>query len=126
MFTPKNDLKIYVNYTLDLGQSGTLLLHADDQWASSFQVSALRAQQIGVSHTARKDFINLSATYEPADGPWRIQLWARNVLNRWSMPAPANYNFYFLTPQENAAFEVDRGVINPPRQVGLTFTYRFE
>ena len=125
-FAPKNDLKIYVNYTLDLGEHGDLLLHADDQWASSFQVSPLRAQPIGVKHTARKDFINLSATYEPANAPWRVQLWARNVLNRWSMPAPSNYNFYFLSPTENAAFEVDRGVINPPRQVGLTFTYRFE
>lgn len=125
-FTPKNDLKIYVNYELDLGDNGTLSLHADDQWASSFQVSALRAQPIGVKHTARKDFVNLSATYAPAEGSWRLQLWARNVLNRWSMPAPSNYNFYFLTPQENAAFEVDRGVINPPRQIGMTFTYRFE
>lgn len=125
-FAPKNDLKIYVNYTLDLGEKGSLLLHADDQWASSFQVSATRGQPIGVQHTARKDFINLSATYEPAQGSWRVQLWARNVLNRWSMAAPANYNFYFLSPTENAAFEVDRGIINPPRQVGLTFTYRFE
>ena len=33
---------------------------------------------------------------------------------------------YFLTPTENAALEVDRGVINPPRQIGATFTYRFE
>ncbi|WP_082765705.1 MULTISPECIES: TonB-dependent receptor [unclassified Phenylobacterium] len=125
-FTPKNDLKIYVNYELDLGEMGTLNLHADDQWASSFQVSPLRAQPIGVRHTARKDFINLSATYTPAEGSWKLQVWARNVLNRWSMPAPANYGFYFLTPQENAALEVDRGVINPPRQIGMTFTYRFE
>lgn len=125
-FTPKNDLKIYVNYNWDLGENGSLLLHADDQWASSFQVSPLRAQPIGVSHTARKDFINLSATYAPANGPWKVQIWARNVLNRWSLPAPSNYNFYFLTPTENAALEVDRGVINPPRQIGATFTYRFE
>jgi hypothetical protein len=50
----------------------------------------------------------------------------KNALNRWSLPAPSNYNFYFLTPTENAAFEVDRGSINPPRQIGMTFTYRFE
>jgi len=125
-FTPKNDLKVYVNYTVDLGEHGTIGLHADDQWASSFQVSPLRLQPIGVSHTARKDFLNLSATYAPANGPWRLQIWAKNVLNRWSLPAPSNYNFYFLTPQENAALEVDRGVINPPRQIGATFTYRFE
>jgi iron complex outermembrane receptor protein len=125
-FTPKNDLKVYVNYALDLGDSGSITFHADDQWASSFQVSALRAQPIAVTHTARKDILNLSATYEPAKGSWRLQLWAKNALNRWSMPAPSNYNFYFLTPTENAAFEVDRGTINPPRQIGATFTYRFE
>ena len=125
-FVPKNDLKIYVNYTLELGDHGSLKLHADDQWASSFQVSATRAQPIAVQHTARKDFINLSATYQPANAPWQLQLWARNVLNRWSMAAPANYNFYFLTPAEPLSFEVDRGIINPPRQFGATFTYRFE
>jgi iron complex outermembrane recepter protein len=125
-FVPKNDLKIYVNYTLELGDHGSLKLHADDQWASSFQVSATRAQPIAVQHTARKDFINLSATYQPANGPWQLQIWAKNVLNRWSMAAPANYNFYFLTPAEPLSFEVDRGIINPPRQVGATFTYRFE
>ncbi len=125
-FVPKNDLKIFINYTLDLGEHGTLKLHADDQWASSFQVSATRAQPIGVAHTARKDFINLSATYQPAGAAWQVQLWAKNVLNRWSMAAPANYNFYFLSPAENAALEVDRGIINPPRQIGATFTYRFQ
>jgi len=124
-FVPKNDLKVFINYTLDLGDNGTLKLHADDQWASSYQVSATRAQPIGVAHTARKDFINLSATYQPAGASWQMQLWAKNVLNRWSMAAPANYNFYFLTPAENAALEVDRGIINPPRQIGATFTYRF-
>lgn len=124
-FVPKNDLKVFANYTFDIG-AGSLTLHADDQWASSFQVSPTRAQPIGVAHTARKDFLNLSATYEPEKGSWRLQLWAKNVLDRWSMPAPANYNFYFLTPTESAALEVDRGIINPPRQVGLTFSYRFE
>ena len=125
-FAPLNDLKVFINYTLDLGDSGSVSLHADDQWASHFQVSPTRAQPIGVAHTARKDFLNLSATYAPANAPWRVQIWAKNVLNRWSMAAPSNYNFYFLTPTENAAFEVDRGVINPPRQIGATFTYRFE
>jgi iron complex outermembrane recepter protein len=125
IFVPKNDLKVFVTYVADLGDNGTLTLTASDQWASSFQVSATRAQPIGVSHTARRDFVNLSATYEPASQPWRLQFWAKNVLNRWSMTAPSNYNFYFLTPQENAALEVDRGVINPPRQIGLTFTYPF-
>jgi iron complex outermembrane receptor protein len=125
-FTPKNDLKVFVDYKLDLGDSGLVTLHADDQWASAFQVSPLRAQPIAVTHTARKDMLNLSATYAPANGSWRLQIWAKNVLNRWSLPAPSNYNFYFLTPTENAAFEVDRGTINPPRQIGATFTYRFE
>jgi iron complex outermembrane receptor protein len=125
-FVPKNDLKIFINYTLDLGDHGTLKFHADDQWASSYQVSATRTQPIGVQHTARKDFINLSVTYQPASAPWQVQLWAKNVLNRWSMAAPANYNFYFLTPAEPLTFEVDRGIINPPRQIGATFTYRFE
>jgi len=70
--------------------------------------------------------INLSATYEPDGGKWRLQVWAKNVMNRWSLPAPSNYNFYFLTPTEAPATEVDRGVINPPRQIGATFTYKFE
>jgi len=124
-FTPKNDLKVFVTYSFDVA-SGSVTLHADDQWASSFQVSPTRAQPIGVTHTARKDFLNLSATYEPQNASWRLQIWAKNVLDRWSMPAPSNYNFYFLTPTESAALEVDRGVINPPRQIGATFTYKFQ
>jgi iron complex outermembrane receptor protein len=124
-FTPKNDLKVFANYSFDVA-GGSVTLHADDQWASAFQVSPTRAQPIGVSHTARKDFVSLSATYEPDGAKWRLQVWAKNVLNRWSLPAPSNYNFYFLTPTEAPATEVDRGVINPPRQIGATFTYRFE
>ena len=124
-FTPKNDLKVFINYSFDIA-SGSVTLHADDQWASAFQVTPTRGQPIGVSHTARKDFINLSATYEPQNASWRLQVWAKNVLDRWSMPAPSNYNFYFLTPTETSSLEVDRGVINPPRQIGATFTYKFE
>jgi iron complex outermembrane receptor protein len=124
-FTPKNDLKVFINYSFDIA-SGSVTLHADDQWASAFQVTPTRGQPIGVSHTARKDFLNLSATYEPQNASWRLQLWAKNVLDRWSMPAPSNYNFYFLTPTETPTLEVDRGVINPPRQIGATFTYKFQ
>ena len=58
-------------------------------------------------------------------------MWGKNLGNRWSLPAPSNYYFYFLTAAEFAALtpaqrEVERGVITPPRQVGVTFSYRFE
>ena len=125
-FVPADDFKLFITYTAKLGESGSLILHADDQWASSFQVSPTKAQPIAVGHTARHGFLNASLTYEPVNARWRIQIWAKNLTNQWTMPAPSNYGFYFLRPSESAALEVDRGIVNPPRQIGATFSYRFD
>ena len=67
-FTPKNDLKVFANYTFDVA-GGSVTLHGDDQWASSFQVTPTHAQPIGVSHTARKDFITKCMANGEGDAP---------------------------------------------------------
>ncbi|HZZ37062.1 MAG TPA: TonB-dependent receptor [Caulobacteraceae bacterium] len=128
-FVPKNDLKLFATYRADLGETGFLTFHLDDQWSSRFPVSAIRGvQPIGRANTGHHGFLNGSIMYEPANAHWRLQVWGKNLGNKWSMPAPSNYNFYFLrpAPADPGSLEADRGIINPPRQVGVTFSYRFE
>ena len=133
-FVPKNDFKLFADYSWDV-PGGSLDVHADGQWASKTSVSPLNYSApanaglpLGEGHTAKKGIVNASLTYEPTGGKWRLQLWGKNLTNKWYMSAPSNYYFYFLTAAEFAAGlrEVDRGVVNPPRQVGATFTYRFQ
>jgi len=132
VFAPPNDLKVFVDYTWNL-PSGALVAHIDDQWASTTAVNPVAFHQPGGQplardHTKKSGILNASLAYEPTGAKWRVQLWAKNLTNRWYMAAPSNYYFYYLTTAEFAAGlrEVDRGVINPPRQIGATFTYRFE
>ncbi|HEX7761021.1 MAG TPA: TonB-dependent receptor [Caulobacteraceae bacterium] len=125
-YVPADDVRLFVTYTAKLTSGAALIMHVDDQWASSFQVSPTKAQPIAVGHTARHGFLNASLTYAPANARWKVQIWAKNLTNQWTMPAPSNYGFYFLRPSESAALEVDRGIVNPPRQVGATFSYRFD
>ena len=130
-FVPPNDLKVFVDYTWDMA-GGSVIAHADDQWASTTEVVPtnyrLGGQPLARDHTKKSGILNASLAYEPAGAKWRLQLWAKNLTNRWYMTAPSNYYFYYLTTAEFAAGlrVVDRGVINPPRQIGATFTYRFE
>ncbi|WP_332770285.1 TonB-dependent receptor [Phenylobacterium sp.] len=131
-FVPKQDLKVFADYRWDLGESGSLKAHVDAQWASTTEVSPLNyargAQPLAKQFTDKTGIINASLTYQPQDAPWKVQVWGKNLTNEWYMAAPSNYYFYFVTAAEFAALqrEVDRGVINPPRQVGATLTYKFQ
>ena len=151
-YTPKNDLTLSAEYRFDLGERGSLLFHVDDQWASRSQVSPQntaiidtrtgaaqvvvdpRNQPIAVPFTEKKGILNAQLTYEAPSHNWTLQIWGKNLTNQWYMIAPSNYSFYFLTPLEAKSLalgggglnEVDRGVINPPRQVGVTLTYKFD
>jgi iron complex outermembrane receptor protein len=130
-FVPKDDVKVFVDYRLDLGGTGALTLHADDHWAGVTEVSPtnyrLGAQPLAAPFTKKNGILNASLTYAPDNAKWRVQLWGKNLTNKWYMAAPSNYYFYFVSAAEFAAGsrEVDRGVINPPRQVGATLTYKF-
>ena len=130
-FVPKNDLKVFADYRWELGDSGSLNAHVDDQWASETEVTPINyrlgGQPLARPFTKKNGILNASLTYEPRNGPWRLQVWGKNLTNEWYMAAPSNYYFYFLTTAEFAAGarEVDRGVINPPRQIGATFSYKF-
>jgi len=129
-FVPKNDVKVFVDYTMDVG-SGSVILHADDHWAGVTEVSPtnyrLGGQPLAAPFTKKKGILNASVAYQPESANWRVQLWAKNLANKWYMSAPSNYYFYFVSAAEFAAGakEVDRGSINPPRQVGATLTYKF-
>jgi iron complex outermembrane receptor protein len=125
-FVPRNDTHVFAEYRWEM-EAGGLIAHIDDQWADKTQVSPLNNQQPAVPFTAKRGIMNASLTFEPAHAPWTLQLWAKNLTNKWSMAAPSNYYFYFLTQAEftAGAREVDRGVVTPPRQVGGTFSYRF-
>jgi iron complex outermembrane receptor protein len=130
-FVPKHDVKVFVDYKWDLGQSGVILFHADDHWAGVTEVSPTNyvggGQPLAAPYTKKKGILNGSLTYEPQDAKWRVQLWAKNLTNKFYLAAPSNYYFYFVSAAEFAAGarEVDRGTINPPRQVGATLTYKF-
>lgn len=130
-FVPKNDIKVFGDYTFDLGDSGSLTAHVDSHWAGVTEVSPTNysggGQPLAKPFTNKKGIVNASLTYEPEGGRWRAQLWGKNLTNEWYMAAPANYYFYFLTTPEYVAGlrEVDRGTVNPPRQVGATLTYKF-
>ena len=131
-FVPKNDLKVFGDYRWDLADSGSLNAHLDVQWTSTTEVSPINysggGQPLAKPFTKKDGIVNASLTYEPQNGPWRVQLWGKNLTNEWYMSAPSNYYFYFVSTAEFAAGlrEVDRGVINPPRQVGATFYYKFQ
>lgn len=126
-FVPKNDLTVFAQYRWELANDAALTVHVDDAWASKFQVGPTNGQPIAVGHTAKKGILNASATYEPPNAAWKLQVWGKNLTNQWYLAAPSNYYFYFVTAAEFAAGarEVDRGTINPPRQYGATLTYKF-
>jgi iron complex outermembrane receptor protein len=129
-FVPLNDVKVFGEYTWNL-TAGSLTLHADDQWASTTAVGpvsyAQGSQPLARQHTNKDGILNASLSFAPTGAKWRLQLWAKNLTDRWYLAAPSNYYFYFLTTAEylSGLREVERGVINPPRQFGATFTYRF-
>jgi iron complex outermembrane receptor protein len=130
-YVPPNDIKLFADYSWD-AFGGSLNAHIDDEWSSTFEVSPtnyrLGGQPLARPFTKKDGLLNASLSYAPQNAKWRLQLWGKNLTNVWYMAAPSNYYFYFLTTAEFAAGlrEVDRGVINPPRQVGATFTYKFE
>jgi len=126
-FVPENDLTVFAQYRWDLADRGALTLHVDDAWADKFQVTPTNGQQIAVPNTEKKGILNASLSFEPVNAKWKVQVWGKNLTNQWYMAAPSNYYFYFLSSAEFAAGlrEVDRGTVNPPRQLGATVTYKF-
>ena len=127
-YVPKNDLTIFAQYRWNLADNAGVTLRVDDAWADKFQVGPTNGQAIAVPYTEKKGILNASLTYEAPGGKWRAQVWGKNLTNEWSMAAPSNYYFYFVSAAEFAAGarEVDRGTITPPRTVGATLTYRFD
>jgi iron complex outermembrane receptor protein len=127
-YTPLNDVKIFGEYSFDLGRSGSLTAHLDDEWASKTAVNPVPAgEPLGTDYTAKKGFLNASLIYAPVDRPWTVQLWAKNLTNTFTIAAPSNYYFYFLSLAEYASGlrDVERGVVSPPRQIGATVSYKF-
>jgi hypothetical protein len=124
-----NDVKVFAEYNWDLGSSGLLTIHADDEWSSRTSVNPVpRSEPLGSANTAKNGFLNAWLTYAPLGRPWTVQLWAKNLTNTWVMAAPSNYFFYFLTTAEyvkGGLRDVERGVVSPPREVGATVSYRF-
>jgi iron complex outermembrane receptor protein len=125
-FTPKNDVTFGGHYRADIG-GGKLTVDATAQWADEFPVGPLGNQPFAERKTDRNGVVNASIGYEFADGLTKVILFGRNLTNTWSFSTASNFNFYFLTQREFASGlnEVDRGPINPPRQIGLTLTRGF-
>ncbi|WP_066961153.1 TonB-dependent receptor [Rhizorhabdus dicambivorans] len=123
---PTHDVTVFAELNLPIG-GGELGLRVSDKYATKYQLDAVNAQQIVVPLTAQKHFVNASATYQPDGQPWKVQLFVRNLLNKWSATASGNYFFYALTPADYAAGarEVDRVSVTPPRMFGGTFSYKF-
>ncbi|QUD90376.1 TonB-dependent receptor [Phenylobacterium montanum] len=127
-FVPKNDVHLFVQYRWDLGGLGDLTAHADGEWSGHTQVSPVNAAQpIAKNFTEKRGLINGSLIYEPTGGQWKLQIWGKNLTNTGFMTAPSNYYFYYLKTAEYLAGlrEVDRGTVNPPREIGATLTYKF-
>ncbi len=128
-FVPKNDAHVFAQYRWDLGSMGDLTAHADAEWSGHAQVSPVNiAQPIAKNFTEKRGLVNGSLIYEPVGGKWKVQVWGKNLTNTGFMTAPSNYYFYYLSVAEFGAGlrEVDRGTVNPPRQVGVTLTYKFD
>jgi len=127
-YVPKNDLRVFGQYRWDMGGAGALIAHVDDQWASKTQVSPINSSEpLAIPYTRKDGILNASLIYAPANAPWTLQIWGKNLTNQWTMSAPSNYYFYFLTVAEylGGDREVDRGVVSPPREIGATFSYKF-
>lgn len=126
-FVPENDLKLTGEYRWTLANDGALTARADVQWADAFEQVPTNGQPLAKPLSKKDGVVNASLVYESADDLWRAQLFVKNLTNEWYYGAAANYYFYFLTTAEfgAGAREVDRGPINPPRQVGVSLTRRF-
>jgi iron complex outermembrane receptor protein len=136
-FVHPNDTHLFVDYRFDLGSGALLTAHADVHWADETQVSPVNYNHVGGMYVARPNtdvpgILNASLTYRPSSAPWRLQFWAKNITNQWYMAAPSNYYFYHLTKAEYLALaatpwlrDVERGTLNPPRQIGFTLSYDF-
>jgi len=127
-FVPEHDITVSAQYAWTLANDSELTAKVDAKWASNFPVGPLGNQPFAEGKTGKDGVLNASLVWTSADDVWSAQLWARNITNEWSFTAAANYFFYFLSQAEfNAgAREVDRGPINPPRQVGVTLTRKFQ
>jgi iron complex outermembrane recepter protein len=126
-YVPKNSVQAFAQYSFETGTRGTLDARVSDRWASSTQLSALANTPLAIANTEVRGVLDASLTYRPTGASWKTQLWAKNLTNTWYESTPTNYYFYFLTPQEYAAGlrQTYRGIVNPPRQFGLTFSYNF-
>ena len=124
---PEHDLSLFAQYRWNTSGGSTITTKVDGKWASDFPVIALNNQPFVEGLTGKDGVLNASLLWESADDDWAVQLWGKNLTNEWSFTAASNYFFYFLTQAEyNAgAREVDRGSINPPRQIGVTLTRKF-
>lgn len=127
-FVPEHDITISAEYAWTLANDSALTAKIDAKWASNFPVGPLNNQPFVEGRTGKDGVLNASLIWESADDLWTAQLWARNITNEWSFTAAANYFFYFLSQAEfvRGLNEVDRGPINPPRQVGVTLTRKFQ
>jgi iron complex outermembrane receptor protein len=114
------------HYKTDIGE-GRLTADITSQWASGFPVSPLSNQPFAENNTKKRGIVNASIGYTFPGDMTRVAVFGRNLANKWSMTAASNYFFYFVSQAEFTAGlrEVDRGPINPPRQIGLTVTQKF-
>jgi iron complex outermembrane receptor protein len=127
-FVPEHDVTVSAEYAWTLANEAQIRAKVDAKWASNFPVGPLGNQPFVEGKTGRNGVLNASLVWESASDLWTAQLWARNITNRYSFTAASNYFFYFLSQAEFARGlnEVDRGALNPPRQVGVTLTRKFQ
>ncbi|HSW06694.1 TonB-dependent receptor [Aquabacterium sp.] len=128
-FTPKNDVTLFADWTMRVGDGASLSWHADTKFADAYQLVATNAQQIAVPYTKRRGVTNASVTYAQDAANWDVRLWARNLTNRTYATNGLNYYFYNMTVAEavaaGASADSERLSIAAPRSVGVTFTYHF-
>jgi iron complex outermembrane recepter protein len=111
--TPDRTFNLASDYTLDLGERGTLLLRADLKYKSEFYIDGVNTDRL---HPGGHTFFNASILYRTQSEAWEIALHGENLSDKRVLSSGFD---------GTAFFGFIEGSYNPPRRYYANLKYRF-
>lgn len=110
---PEWNFNVSLDYSLEVGDKGTLLFHLDSSWVDQRYFDIYNSASI-----AQDDYwlSNGRITFEAADAGYSVSLWVKNIENKVYVTKP-----FDLLEFANATFSH----IGAPRMAGIEGTIRF-
>ena len=113
IYTPKWTLNFGIDQTIPLGNSGSIVLHADTRWEDSREVSSGYYLFSRVGSSSRS---NASVTYRAPESRWSVTAYVRNIENDAVID--------FVTPALNQSGLIS-ATLRAPRTYGIRLGANF-